>query len=72
MTAALDLVEADLLALTATMRATFAMVTKHPNYGKGNEADGEMLSDVGMILCDAADRLAGIYGKLDGQELASS
>lgn len=71
MSTALDLVEDDLLTLEATMRATFAMVTKHPNYGKASEADGEMLSDVGMILMATAKRMESIYSKLDGQELAA-
>lgn len=71
MTTALDLVEGDLLVLTATTRAVFAMLARHPNYGRIDVEGGEVLSDAGTILIDTAKRLEAVFEKLDGQELAS-
>ena len=44
MTTALDLVEDDLVTLAETMRAWFALIASHQNYGRTDANDGEMLS----------------------------
>lgn len=63
---ALDGVGFDIQALRANLRGAFVMLEGCPNYGQAEDAQGELLCEVGQILIDARARLDAIYEKLDG------
>ncbi len=60
----IDLVEHDLMAVKATLRGAFAMLTSIPHYGNSHHEHGETLCDAGTILIDANKRIDSIFERL--------
>lgn len=70
-TRTIDIIEQDVMAIRANLKAAFAWLETHRHYGQTDTDDGEMLSDIGTVLLDSSNRLEGIRDKLDSYNMAS-